>query len=519
MQSYSLIDVKEDKSIDRNVVKMSLDVALAKTNLTPLEAKLVLKVIAQIRLEDDDFKEYKLEVNEYLRKQILDYYYNEERKNRTSKTPHESENFETKAIYFANKLQQKTIVIKKETGFLLTNWFSSFEYNSHEQSIYLCVDKKLKPYLLALKENFIYFKLDSVFQLNSIYSIRLYIFLKYKVRDKNNYIVLDKSNEIPLAILREYVFGVDDTQNKVYKYKEYSDFKKRVLKTAVTELNAKTELMVEHEEIRKNRRVAFIKFKVEERQEKKLKSSEEKVLDFSREVPDSFDEFRVYLAEQFENRVFLNGIDFSHISIDFLNKETCLKVMTINGKVFLRVLNEKSEEIEIDGLTAKKIWKYLFDQRKTLSFGRLKDIKLEEMKKLYLNKFLLQFNDQQVITQQIEVVDVLREENLFRLKIKEDEKVRLSKSALKKEDLMPFKICEFDYKNLIREYKNKKIFLSKSFKRQMKISVSSLLIENIGYSDQMNFYLSYRLEEEGYKIKVNYGFFKENASLLQEVEI
>ena len=135
--------------------------------------------------------------------------------------------------------------IKEGSKLKQLSWVSYVEYDVSNGKIEIAFDPRLKPYLLQLKREFTSYKLKHVLELKSSYSIRIYEILK-------KWQTIGKI-EIQLEDLRK-MLGVTD------KYLEYHNFKKRVLNKAKTEINEKTDLSFDFEEVKTGRMVTGIKF-------------------------------------------------------------------------------------------------------------------------------------------------------------------------------------------------------------------------------------------------------------------
>lgn len=107
---------------------------------------------------------------------------------------------------------------------------------------------ELKPYILDIKQRYTKYFFKSITGLNSIYSMRLYELLKqYEFRNSRSFNLED------LRFLLNITEG---------KYAKYTDFKKRVLLSSQKELQEKTDITFDFEEIRERRKVVRIDFKI-----------------------------------------------------------------------------------------------------------------------------------------------------------------------------------------------------------------------------------------------------------------
>ncbi len=129
---------------------------------------------------------------------------------------------------------------EKGVNFIGVTLFASVEYRVGEDRngyIEVEVSDKLKPYFLEIaKGDFFYYHIANTRVLKSIYSIKLYLLLKsYAWRGKL---------EVGLDELKD-ILELDNSQ-----YKQYPDFRKRVLDRAREEMTEKNDITFDYEEVR-----------------------------------------------------------------------------------------------------------------------------------------------------------------------------------------------------------------------------------------------------------------------------
>ena len=224
---------------DRNIVKKKNDLILGKEDLTLMEKKFLLLIIAQIDKEDQELKEYKVS--------ILDL---------KEKLGIEGELY-SKVYQMSKKLMKKTIEIKKPDSdeWEMYVWCPTMKYKKGELTCKLNED--LKPFLLDLKKNFTKYNLKYVLGFKSAYSIKLYELLK------------------TFEYVGEKEFLLEELQDifKVPKsLKVYGDFKRKTLNVARAEINLKSDLNIEFKEIKKGKKVVAIKFLINKADETKNKA-------------------------------------------------------------------------------------------------------------------------------------------------------------------------------------------------------------------------------------------------------
>lgn len=236
----------EERSIfveDKYLVTQSNNLIEArhKNPLTAREQKIVLTMVSMIEPYDEDFKDYQISIKDFSEmlglKGSVKY---------------------TQMKEIAVNLMTKTIEIPQEnSGWILANWISSAEYKEGEGVINLSFSPKLKPYMLQLKNQFTSYRLSNILNLNSTYSIRLYELMK-----KWQY-------------LGRWRCSVENLRGKLGvgkgTYPRYANLKARVLVTAIEEVNKKTDLYIDFNEIKKGRSVEQIEFTIQHAPEKEIK--------------------------------------------------------------------------------------------------------------------------------------------------------------------------------------------------------------------------------------------------------
>jgi plasmid replication initiation protein len=273
---------------NRNIVKQSYELNNARYSLSALETDLIMKMIAEIDTNDEDFKLYRFKVTDLEQKlgKRLD---RQSLKN------------------LALNLRKKNLSIEKESGFLVTGWVSSFEYFSKSGETELCFDSKLKPYLLQLKSHFVKTDIQQIFKISTEYGKRLYMIFKQRETlssYKINLIELQKMLEVPKSL------------------EVYSNFKLKVLAPSKDQINSKTDLEVDFKEIKTGRAVTALEFTIKKKIGQQLTLG-----DFSRETIDTREvNFLSYIDKklkgfksiptrerelEFKKLCEFNGVDFS----------------------------------------------------------------------------------------------------------------------------------------------------------------------------------------------------------------
>lgn len=124
-------------------------------------------------------------------------------------------------------------------------WVSSRTYFKKEGRFRIAMTDEVMPYLTQLKGQFTQYQLKNIAYFNSAHSIRIYeLITQYrKVGER----------EITVEKLKEWL-QVEES------YSRWNNFKARVLDPAISEINEKSDLFVEVEQIKRGRSIHALKF-------------------------------------------------------------------------------------------------------------------------------------------------------------------------------------------------------------------------------------------------------------------
>lgn len=220
--------LNELKSMSNNWIYQSNRLIEASYTLTVMEQKLIRLLASMIKKDDDDFKEYKFKTKELIK--ILN----------TSDS-----RFYRDIDNITDSIMQRVIKIKDiNTGeFEKYHWVDVCKYK--DGVLILKVNKELKPFYLNL-DWYTKYQLKNIMQFKSTYSFRLYELLKQYEKIGIRSITIDDFR---------CVLDIDDKQ-----YPKYANLKQKVISVAVNEINSKTDLYIEYEEIKKVRKITSLKF-------------------------------------------------------------------------------------------------------------------------------------------------------------------------------------------------------------------------------------------------------------------
>lgn len=131
-------------------------------------------------------------------------------------------------------LNEKRLIIQSPTSgadCIETNWVSGIEYTKKAGVVSVWIAQPLLPYLMNFKEKFTRYELANVSGMTSGYGVRIYEMLaQYRKIGRR---------EFTLEWLKQRL-EIDNVES----YRDLSNFKKRVIDAAVTDINKHTDLTV-----------------------------------------------------------------------------------------------------------------------------------------------------------------------------------------------------------------------------------------------------------------------------------
>jgi plasmid replication initiation protein len=138
-------------------------------------------------------------------------------------------------------------------------WVDGVKYWDGEGKVTLRISRHIAPYLSLLHQQFTTYDLKQVTKLNSSYSIRFYELLIQFLKTGERFISLEKVRAL-FELTTEYP--------------RFYDFKRRILKPSIDEINKHTDLVVEWDVKKKGRTITGLVFIFE----KKIAPSESRCL-------------------------------------------------------------------------------------------------------------------------------------------------------------------------------------------------------------------------------------------------
>jgi plasmid replication initiation protein len=284
-----------------DVIKKNNSLVESKGAMTLHQAQFVSFMISLVKIEDEDFKDYEMPLNNLL--QIM----NVERKNWK------------KLANTLRPLMQKVIVTQDDDEAIsMCTLLSNFKIDNKNEYVTFRFDKDMKPLLLNLKSKFTQSSLKQILSFKSVYTIRFYEIIEKEIGKQKKYVSdIDKIGfSFDVEELKEIMVG--DYNPKLDKvvypkaYAKYYDFKRKVIFPAQEELKEKSKYYFEFEEKKLGRKVNKITFFVKYNENYQAEQTEDNKE--SRIANKNIDELK---QERFQHGDFLM---LERIRNEYLNK-------------------------------------------------------------------------------------------------------------------------------------------------------------------------------------------------------
>lgn len=257
------IMVKKLDKKNYNLLVKHNNLIQCKYSLDPIEQKLLYKIFEEIQNNNYQSKEIVLKFKDFYRdfKGIL------------------KSNISKKEFINLIKSTQKKMpyILKSDGTYIETQWYKITGKLDLEtldlilDEVKLILDDDIFEYVQSLDRNFTGLKLETLYSFKSFYAMRIYELIKQWSNTKKE-IIYDPAN------LKE-LLGVDKTPS----YKNYTNFRTKVIEKAINEINKKSELDIEVIHDKKGgksvKEIKFIiknykeKINIDDDKEKKVKDS------------------------------------------------------------------------------------------------------------------------------------------------------------------------------------------------------------------------------------------------------
>ena len=224
------------KTTSKEIIVQSNYLVESSYRLNFQEKRLIAWLSKKIRKDDIDFKKYRVSIKEFAQEVNLDpnSQYREMKKLTASLI--------TRLIQIEDQETGKT----KQMA-----WLCFAEWDPKMGICDLKFHPDLKPYLLQLKEKFTVMEFGNYLKLDSSYSMRiLELLVQYESIGKRKTSIED---------LRTWC-GIRKDE-----YTLYANLKSRVIESAKTEINAKTEYDIDYVEIKESRKVVAIEWTIKKK--------------------------------------------------------------------------------------------------------------------------------------------------------------------------------------------------------------------------------------------------------------
>ena len=285
-------------NVDENtVVKKSEILVRSRYTLSPLALKFLSCIIANVKRGDPVDQEYVFNISKF--------------SELTGQKTHRIYELIDQAT---SELLRNPLKIPTEEGrgFLKFNWISSASYLYGQGSVSFCIDKRLRPYIIDLRERFLKYKLENILKLKSSYSIRIYEILKDWISQEKRY---NKKHVIEKIVSVDWIRDILEIP---LSYR-YSDLKRFILQKAQKELEKYTDLKFTFEEIKTGRKVSHLKFYIIENN-KPSKGKEIKDNNELKELISTLKTKENVKMEYLYDSYMKHGYDYVKRNIDYANK-------------------------------------------------------------------------------------------------------------------------------------------------------------------------------------------------------
>lgn len=218
------------------VVKSNEIIQKARYELNILELKTLSYIFSMIKPDDKKGTKYMFSINDYCKICGID---NTNGKNYM-------------AVRDALKaLRDKSFYLLKPDGTETTvGWIDKIWISKGKGQVIVKLDEDLEEYLIGLLCNYTQYELLLTLPMQSKYSFRIYELLKSYAYKEN-----------------KHIFRIDELKKNLMaeKYKNFKDFRRKVLEIAIREINLYTDLQVSYQPIFKGRKVIQVMFEIQKK--------------------------------------------------------------------------------------------------------------------------------------------------------------------------------------------------------------------------------------------------------------
>lgn len=231
--------MQKDREKERSysVVKANDLIQKSRFELSLIEQKTVAYICSLIKPLEPNQVEYVFDIREYAKICGIDY--------------DSGGNYEYIKSTLKN-LRDRSIWIKNGDDEMLIGWLSRVRTNKKSGKVSVRLDEEMIPYLINLKERFTQYELYNILGMKSAFSVRIYELLKsYQGVHRKKF---------ELDVLKEKLMV-----QSVKSYERFPDFRRKVLETAINEINELTDIQVDWEAETKGRKVVAVVFRIKQK--------------------------------------------------------------------------------------------------------------------------------------------------------------------------------------------------------------------------------------------------------------
>lgn len=227
------IEIREQRSYP--VVKANEIIQKARYDLNITELKTLAFVISKVRPSDTELQDYVFSIKDYCQVCGIDY--------------NNGGNYQRIKATLKG-LRDKSFWVTDENGHeVLVGWLQKARISKGSGKITVKLDEDMHKYVIGLFGNFTQYELLSTLPMKSAYSFRIYELLK------------------SYAYTKTHTFDIDELKRQLAAehFTNFKDFRRRVIETAVKEINLYTDIEVSWEPITYGRKVIQVKFDITQR--------------------------------------------------------------------------------------------------------------------------------------------------------------------------------------------------------------------------------------------------------------
>jgi plasmid replication initiation protein len=220
---------------DYKVVKANEIIQRARIDLGIAELKTFAYILSKVKPTDKEGQSYTFSVQEYCRVCGID----DKNGRNYANVKKALKSLRDKSFWFTDEDGRETTI----------GWLSKARIDKGNGKVTVKLDEDIQKYIVGWFEQYTQYSLCQVLPMQSQYSFLMFELLK------------------SYANMKQHIFGLDDLKSRLgaTHYKDYRDFKKRVLDIATKEINLYTDLEISWEPISKGRKIIQIKFYINER--------------------------------------------------------------------------------------------------------------------------------------------------------------------------------------------------------------------------------------------------------------